>query len=406
MKPEYNRILFVHANNDEVGGADFCLFKMVYEVQHAGLQPLVLLRRHTDIVLKYEQHGIPVLVRPIVRLQKKAGLVRLLLLPWQMLRTVGIIVRLIRRENVHCLHSNDLLDVAANAAAKIAGIPSLQHIRMIVLRPRWLQRLLSGLALLFSDRILCVSDGVRRYMFAKPSANVMILYDWLDMKLVGHLQNGRSFRHELGLTADDKLVGCVGRLEEWKGQHLFLQAADLMTREDPGVHFVVIGGPTAGKEAYAKQLACQQAAAAGRSRIHLLGHRHDVAAIMKELDVLVHSSILPDPLPGVVMEGMTCGTLVVGAADGGVPEQISDGRNGFLYRPGDVADMVRAIQKALLEPNREALVQQAANDARHRFDKQYIMKQLLEVYRAVCEPAGSNRSESFRINHMEVLNDD
>jgi glycosyltransferase involved in cell wall biosynthesis len=406
MKPEYNRILFVHANNDEVGGADFCLFKMVYEVQRAGWQPLVLLRRRTDIVLKYEQHGIRVLVRPIVRLQKHAGLGRLMLLPWQMLRTVCTIVRLIRREKVHCLHSNDLLDVAANVAAKIAGVPSLQHIRMIVNSPRWLQRMLSGLALLFSDRILCVSDGVRRYMFPKPSDHVAILYDWLDMKLVGHLQNGRSFRHELGLTADDKLVGCVGRLEEWKGQHLFLQAADLITREDPGVHFVVIGGPTAGKEAYAKRLAGQQASSVNRARIHLLGHRQDVAAIMKELDVLVHSSIQPDPLPGVVMEGMTCGTLVVGAADGGVPEQISDGRNGFLYRAGDVADMVRTIQKALLEPNRKALLQQAGDDARHRFNKQYIMKQLLQAYRTVCEPAGLNTSESFRINHTEVLNDD
>jgi glycosyltransferase involved in cell wall biosynthesis len=384
MKPEDDRILFVHANNDEVGGADFCLFKMVYEVQRAGLSPLVLLRRYTSIVALYEQHGIPVIVRPILRLQK-GGLFQFVLMPWRLLHTLWIIIRIIRRQNIKWLHSNDLLDFTANAAAKMAGIPSLQHIRMIVRHPVWMQRGLSRLSLLFADCILCVSDGVRKTMFEKSSDKVQILYDWLDMKLVGHLSNGRSFRQELGLCAEDKLVGCVGRLEEWKGQHLFLQAAEFMTRQDSRIHFAVIGGPTAGKESYAEHLSEIQRAASGRSHIHLLGHRQDVAAIMKELDVLVHSSILPDPLPGVVMEGMACGTVVVGAADGGVPEQISDGRNGFLYKAGDVQDMILHIQQALELPNRDELVQRAGEDARHRFDKAHIMKQLIDIYKTTLQ---------------------
>lgn len=380
MKTEDDRILYVHANNDEVGGADYCLFKMVYEVQRAGFNPLVLLRRRTPIVAMYEQHGIPVEVRPILRIQK-GGLLYFALLPWRLLYTLWIIVRMIRRYQINWLHSNDLLDVTANAAARLAGIPSLQHIRMIVRRPRWMQRGLSRLSLLFSDRILCVSNGLRKVMFPESLKKVEILYDWLDMKLVGHLTNGRSFRQELGLRPESKLVGCVGRLEEWKGQHLFLQAANFMTREDSHIHFAVIGGPTAGKESYAERLAEIHQTADDRSRIHLLGHRHDIAAIMKELDVLVHSSILPDPLPGVVMEGMVCGTVVVGADDGGVPEQIIDGRNGFLYQAGDVQDMILRIKAALAVPDREALVRRAGEDARQRFNKEHIVQQLIDVYK-------------------------
>jgi glycosyltransferase involved in cell wall biosynthesis len=43
----------------------------------------------------------------------------------------------------------------------------------------------------------------------------------------------------------------------------------------------------------------------------------------------------------VIMEAMAAGAPVIAAAAGGVPEQITDGRDGLLYEPGGVDEEER-----------------------------------------------------------------
>lgn len=48
-----------------------------------------------------------------------------------------------------------------------------------------------------------------------------------------------------------------------------------------------------------------------------------------------------------VIESLACGTPVIGANIGGIPEQVRDGWNGYLFNPGDAIGLAGQIQKLL-----------------------------------------------------------
>ena len=45
-----------------------------------------------------------------------------------------------------------------------------------------------------------------------------------------------------------------------------------------------------------------------------------------------------------VIESLACGTPVIGAAIGGIPEQVRDGVNGLLFEPGNAAQLAEKMR--------------------------------------------------------------
>jgi glycosyltransferase involved in cell wall biosynthesis len=69
-------------------------------------------------------------------------------------------------------------------------------------------------------------------------------------------------------------------------------------------------------------------------------------------------TVLPSTIPGesfgmVMAEALMAGCPVVGPHMGGITELVEDGQNGYLFSPGDVADLVNAIDRAM--KNQKAL---------------------------------------------------
>lgn len=149
----------------------------------------------------------------------------------------------------------------------------------------------------------------------------------------------QSLRTRLGLTSEP-LVGMFGRLAPWKGQHVFLEALAMT----PGVHGVVVGGVLFGEDAYARHLQDLARRFDLCRRIHFLGHRPDVPALMKAVDGIVHGSTSPEPFGRVIVEGMLAGRPVIGTSDGAVSEILDHGRAGILVPPGDSRAMAAAIR--------------------------------------------------------------
>ena len=79
------------------------------------------------------------------------------------------------------------------------------------------------------------------------------------------------------------------------------------------------------------------------------------------------------------MESISYGTPVVGAAIGGIPELIDDGKTGFLFAPGNVKDFSDKV-KALLG-NKQLALEMHKNCLNKKFMTvdQYCEK-LLEIY--------------------------
>jgi glycosyltransferase involved in cell wall biosynthesis len=155
----------------------------------------------------------------------------------------------------------------------------------------------------------------------------------------------KALRLELGLQGKP-LVGLFGRLAEWKGQHILLEALAML----PHIHGLIVGEALFGEDAYSETLRKRSQQDDLRGRVHMLGFRKNVPALMKMVDIVVHTSTAPEPFGRVLVEGMLAGKPVIATGAGGAIEIIDDGVNGLLTTPQNSKELVRAITRLQSDP--------------------------------------------------------
>jgi glycosyltransferase involved in cell wall biosynthesis len=93
----------------------------------------------------------------------------------------------------------------------------------------------------------------------------------------------------------------------------------------------------------------------GVTVLHNVPH-HVVMAAWERSLFGVAPSVWPDPLPGVVREGMSKGKAVIASNIGGNTDMIRDGETGLLVPPGDVDALAAAMRRLIADaPFRERL---------------------------------------------------
>jgi glycosyltransferase involved in cell wall biosynthesis len=196
-----------------------------------------------------------------------------------------------------------------------------------------------------------------------------------------------QLRNELAITTES-LVGVFGRLAEWKGQHILIEAL----KGVPNLHAVVVGSALFGESRYEGRLRRQVVEEGLSVRVHFLGFRDDVRAIMKAVDIVVHTSIAPEPFGRVIVEGMLARKPVIATRAGGALEIIDEGVTGLLVTPGDVAALKAAISRLLAEPElAEHLGNCAYAEAKNRFSLKYCLSSIETVNMSACQALNRER---------------
>ena len=261
------------------------------------------------------------------------------------LYTVRLAWRL-RKLRPDIVHTNSLKSGVYGAlAAKLAGLPVVWHLRDR-LEPDYLPR--PGIALIraltrLADVVICNSESTRAALGERENATVI-------PSPVEHRRAGAG--RPLAGAGGALVFGMVGRLCSWKGQDVFLRA---FAEAFPGgfERGVIVGAALFGEaeEEYARGLQQLAAGLGIADRVEFRGHRDDVAAELERMDVLVHASVVPEPLGQVVIEGMAAGLPVIAARAGGPSEVITDGVDGLLYAPGDTSDLAGAMRRLARDPS-------------------------------------------------------
>lgn len=155
------------------------------------------------------------------------------------------------------------------------------------------------------------------------------------------LNKDKSIRNKLGISADAKVIGWVGRLEPVKDCECFLRACHLIKKDLPDAKFLIVGDGPLRKEM--EELALSLAL---KNDAIFLGFRNDMPEIMNSIDVLVHTP-LNEGLGRVLLEAFVCEKPVVAADVGGIPEIVKHGINGFLVPSKDYISTAREAVKIL-----------------------------------------------------------
>ncbi len=170
-------------------------------------------------------------------------------------------------------------------------------------------------------------------------------------------------RTALGLPPHGTVVAHVGRAVAGKGHHLALDAFEVTAAAGEDLHLVLIGdGPLL-------PAICRRAAASPglRGRVHALGFRDDVPALLRASDALCLPSEA-EGLPLVVIEAMAASLPVVATAVGGIPELVVPGETGLLTgaapTAAQFADALVAVHRS---PGRAAEMGRAGRARAERF---------------------------------------
>ena len=221
-----------------------------------------------------------------------------------------------------------------------------------------------------------VATGGRR-------AVVEVVYNGFDPELFARPKDfvQSALRTQLGLPSG-RLIGIFGRLTRWKGQHVAIEAL----RSLPGVHLAVVGEAlfTEDDRAYRDELQRTAAEPGLQGRVHFLGFRSDVTALLQAMDVVVHCSVAAEPFGRVIVESMLAGTPVVATRGGGVDEIVTDGQDGFLVPAADPAALALAVGKIIQEPEQATKLSSAAfQSARERFSMEKTVGRIRQLLKDI-----------------------
>jgi len=143
----------------------------------------------------------------------------------------------------------------------------------------------------------------------------------------------------------EDMVVYLGRLTEAKGMRVLMQAWDHFTRDrsQPGLRLAIAGsGPLESEiRSWAKD----------RPSVEVLGllDREKCASLLSRARALIAPSEWPEPFGLVIAEAMAAGVPPVATARGSFVDMITDGVDGMLYPPGDLAalgDLLQMIERS------------------------------------------------------------
>jgi len=248
--------------------------------------------------------------------------------------------------HAHTSHAHGLLAWAVRGASARGGAaPPLvvsRRVDLSIFRHSFLG--LNGRKYRRADRILCVSDAVRRVMEADglDPARLVVVRDAIDPERIRRATTV-DVRARCGLPADAVLVLAVGALVPPKGHEHLLAALPRLLGRVPRTHVVVAGeGPLR------PALKAQAAALGCADRVRLPGAIDDLAGWFAAVDVVAMPSV-QEGLGTSILDAMAAERAVVASRTGGIPEVVRDGVEGRLVPPADPAALADALADVLLD---------------------------------------------------------
>jgi glycosyltransferase involved in cell wall biosynthesis len=358
LKP--NKLLIVN-HAVEMGGAEKVLLRFLDAIDKNLFEPELACPHNGPLAAEMRARNIPVhfgypssRLLEIKRQSLGSGRWQKMAYPYDMCSTVFKLARFIRRGGYDLILTNSAkADIYGSLAGRLAGRPVVWRLHDIITTEAFnrLNMMLFRLcASLFATRVLAVSNAVRAALIdlGVPGRKVSVVYNGIEPRAVD-MRERSGMRGRLGVADQAPLAGLVGRLVDWKGPDLFIEAAARVREKMSEARFILVGDAIFGEKSYteelegmAKRLGLEEAAV-------FTGFRDDVDEIMACLDVLVHASILPDPLPTVLIEAMSCGLAVIASDGGGVREIVEDGVTGIIVPPKDVQAMAAAMFELLAD---------------------------------------------------------
>jgi glycosyltransferase involved in cell wall biosynthesis len=241
----------------------------------------------------------------------------------------------------------------------------------------------------FIDEIWCSSIPHQKALLeALPVslAKIKIVNYGRDVDLIEKSFLSKSeAREKLGLPEHEIIFATVSRIEKSKGILEFIKASQTLLAKNENLGLAVIGGVSP-NNAEASQYNDEMLkwvstlAPTIKKRIYFLGSKSNSFQYLKAFDVYVLPSY-QECFSLSLLDAQLAALPVVGSRAGGTPEIVCDTKTGWLFEPGDSADL-EAKLKAAFDSHGiwKTYGENASLRVKKDFDQKNIFQKILKEY--------------------------
>ena len=303
------------------------------------------------------------------------------------------LIALFRKYEIDTVHSHEFTtSVYGAAAARILGLPHVvtMHGGLTVCRALR-RRIALRWAMRSSDHAVMVSNATRRQFAHDLGVNESHLVV-VPNGVPTRRGDAEKVRKEFGVRELDCVLLAVGNLEPHKGHQVLLHALSLLERSGTSTPWkLIIAGGRGGPEHEALERYVNEAGL--RDRVQIVLNRNDVPDLLALCDVFVMPSLW-EGLPMALLEAMLAKKAIVASATAGIPEAITNGKEGLLVPPGDVDSLAAALAGLIANSKHRADLGEAAF---LRADTNFTVQVMAERYEALYSRQESLARGSSRV---------
>jgi len=282
--------------------------------------------------------------------------------------------RLIRRLNIHLVHSHSLHAFIDGSICRLLT-PSLRYIHTFHFgnypkrrfRYRWIEKMLWRIP----DQLVVVGQNQKTAIqktYKIPEYRLSRIYNGVAKKTV---QLSNEIR-KLSITDDTLIFGCISTLTEQKGLFHLLEAVKILARKKKKFVLLLVG------EGHLREPLQHRARLLRiESWVHFLGWVPEAAvSALPRFDVFVQSSLW-EAMSMVVLEAMAYGKPLLATRVGENARIIDDGVNGILVPPGNSKALAEGMERLMEDANLRLRLGRAAQAI---FEDEFTADRMTENY--------------------------
>ena len=304
---------------------------------------------------------------------------------FRIVHNIGALIKLyvfIRQQQVDVLNAHLFFPgIIGRVYGKMLNIPVVMHTTHNIMYPRWEPRI-NRLLERFTTTVVVDSIAVKEKLIraGQDPDKVQVIYNGIDEAEFAEDLDPSSVRKQLNIPTGDFVLGNIAGLQYYKGHDFLLEVFARLNSIWSNVHLILVGDG-----ALTDQLMEQARRLNVFEKVHFLGRRSDIAALIRSMDLMVHPSRW-EGFGIILAEAMYCGVPIVCSDRGGIPEVVEDKACGFIHPFGEVDAFVRSIAVLLGDKNlRKRFAENGHRRVKNLFTLDIMMANYSKLYQATLE---------------------
>lgn len=196
----------------------------------------------------------------------------------------------------------------------------------------------------------------------------------LDVVRMQNATNDRAnIRNEFEIKENEKLIVSIGELDDNKNQIVAIRALAKLNRQD---YKYIICGVGSNKD----KLLSEAKILGVDNRLILAGYRSDIPDILNAADIFVFPSF-HEGMSVSALEAMACGLPLICSRIRGNVDIVTDGENGFLFKPSDALSLSNHINKLITDTSLRQKMGAINRERVEAYSFESVKKELVSVYK-------------------------